>query len=148
MGFKESRILAAWARRGGLNLNWRPVPTRDEIREARGRRLAERIGTPEAPTRFIGLARKLLAERAPEAVVSILLSMIETEAHAGFDIPEPPRGGYADEQRRPYHPRYGGKPDWKSGPRSDARQDSRPDNRSAPRDGGSRTFKPGSKTGR
>jgi len=149
VGFKESRILAAWARRGGLTLDWRPVPTRDEIREARSRRLADRVGTPEAPTRFIGLARKLLAERAPEALVSILLSMIETESHSGFDIPEPPRGGYGDDrERRPYAPRFGPKPAWKTGPRTDGRPDSRPDQRSdtrpsprsAPRDEGRRPF--------
>ena len=37
VGFKESRILLAWARRGGLKLEWRSVPTQGEIRETRTR---------------------------------------------------------------------------------------------------------------
>ena len=35
VNFKESRILLAWSRRGGLKLEWRAVPTHAEIREAR-----------------------------------------------------------------------------------------------------------------
>jgi ATP-dependent RNA helicase DeaD len=136
VGFKESRILTAWARRGGLALDWRPVPTRDEIRQARMRRLAARVGTPEAPPRMIGLARKLLAEREPEAIVAILLSMIESEAHDGFDIPEPPRGGYGDD-RRFYGPRSEGKPAWKSRSYSDQKPAPRADTR----DGGRGRFK-------
>jgi ATP-dependent RNA helicase DeaD len=102
VGFRESRILGAWAQRGGLRLQWRPVPTPDEIRAARGRRLAERVGTAEAPA-FENLARTLLADREPAALVASLLSMIETEAHAGFDIPDAPRGGYPRPQR-PFPP--------------------------------------------
>ena len=98
VSFKESRILLAWARRGGLTLDWRPVPTRDEIRASRSRRLAERVGSQEAPA-FLDLARTLLEQRTPDVLVAALLSLIEDEAHAGFEIPDPPKREYSAEKR-------------------------------------------------
>jgi len=106
VSFKESRILLAWARRGGLKLDWRGLPTQAEIREARGKRLAERVGTQEAPA-FLTLAGKMLAERSAESLVAALLSLIEDEAHAGFDIPDTPRSEPRREQRKSFPPRSG-----------------------------------------
>jgi ATP-dependent RNA helicase DeaD len=91
VGYREARILAAWSNRGGLKLSWRTVPTSDEIRIARSRRLAERVLTPEAPARYLDLARSLVADTDPACVVATLLSMIEKEAHSGFDLPDQPR---------------------------------------------------------
>ncbi|MDR0499308.1 MAG: DEAD/DEAH box helicase [Holophagales bacterium] len=89
VGYKESRILLAWARRGGLKLEWRAVPTPDEIRKSRSNRLSDRVGLQESPI-FEELARNLLKTRSAESLVAALLSLIEDEAHLGFDIPEAP----------------------------------------------------------
>ena len=110
VSFKESRILLAWGRRGGLKLEWRGVPTQAEIRAARAKRLAERVGAQEAPT-FLDLARTLLTDREPATLVAALLSLIEDEAHGGFDIPEVPRAEPRRE-KKPYASRPGEKPGW------------------------------------
>ena len=89
VGYKESRILLAWARRGGLKLEWRAVPTPDEIRKARSNRLSDKVSIQEAPV-FEELARLLLKKRSAESLVAALLSLIEDETHLGFDIPEAP----------------------------------------------------------
>ncbi|HNX31985.1 MAG TPA: DEAD/DEAH box helicase [Holophaga sp.] len=111
VNFKESRILLAWARRGGLQLEWRGIPTQGEIREARARRLAERVGAQEAPA-FLDLAGTLLSERDPAALVAALLSLIEDEAHGGFDIPDAPSRTEPRREKRTYAPRPGEKPGW------------------------------------
>jgi len=89
VGYKESRILLAWARRGGLKLEWRAVPTTDEIRSARSNRLSDRVSVQNAPA-FEELAGILLKKRSAESLVAALLSLIEDEAHLGFEIPEAP----------------------------------------------------------
>jgi ATP-dependent RNA helicase DeaD len=130
VSFKESRILLAWGRRGGLQLDWRALPSMAEIREARANRLAERVGTQEAPA-FLELARKMLAERSPDTLVAALLSLIEDEAHAGFDIPDAPRSEFKKD-RKPFAPRPGEKPGWTPGPRKfEPRTESRPEDRPA-----------------
>jgi ATP-dependent RNA helicase DeaD len=109
VGYRESRILAAWANRGGLKLSWRGVPTRDEIREARSARLAARVRAPEAPERFMELARSLVTEVDPVRLVATLLSMIEDESHDGYDLPDQPRFEPARAPapaQRPWTPRY------------------------------------------
>ena len=113
VSFKESRILLAWARRGGLKLEWRAVPAQSEIREARTRKLAERIATLEAPN-YLEAALRMLAEREPAALVATLLSMVEGPDHAGFDIPDAPKNDYSAE-KRPFKPRAGEKPGWTPG---------------------------------
>ena len=115
VSFKESRILLAWGRRGGLQLDWRAVPTQTEIREARSRRLAERVNAQEAPF-FLDLARTMLQQREPAPLVAALLSLIEDEAHGGFDIPEVPKVEPRRE-KRPFTSRPGEKPGWTPGPR-------------------------------
>ena len=113
VSFKESRILLAWGRRGGLKLEWRGLPTQTEIREARGKRLGERVAGQESPA-FLALAKQLLENREAEPLVAALLSLIEDEAHGGFDIPDSAR----QEPRRdkkPFTPRSGEKPGWTPG---------------------------------
>ncbi len=140
VGFKEARILAAWARRGGLVLNWRSVPKREEIREARVRRLGERMATAEVSPHFRGLAQELLAGQEPEALVALLLSMMERDVHKGFDIPEPVRAD-ASSERRNRGVRDAPKQAWKSKPRFGPQSENRGGNR--------RTFKrAGAKSGR
>lgn len=116
VSFKESRILLAWGRRGGLKLDWRGVPTQAEIRASRSKRLAERVNGQEAPA-FLELARTMLTERDPAPLVAALLSLIEDEAHAGFDIPEVPKAEPRREKKT-YAPRPGEKPGWTPGPRT------------------------------
>ena len=113
VNFKESRILLAWSRRGGLKLDWRAVPSQAEVREGRARRLAERIAAVEAP-RLLEPARRLLAGREPEALVAALLSLVEGNSPDGFDIPEAPRPEFSPE-RRPYKPRPGERAGWVPG---------------------------------
>ena len=87
VGHKESRILGAWVRRGGLDLEWRAVPTPEEIIKERSGRLAARVQSHAAPA-FEELAKMLLDKRPAEGLVAALLSLIEDEAHLGFDVPE------------------------------------------------------------
>ena len=89
VGHRESRILGAWVRRGGLNLEWRAVPTPNEILRERSGRLITKIQSHEAPA-FEMLAKTLLKTRSAEGIVAALLSLIEDEAHLGFDVPETP----------------------------------------------------------
>ncbi|MDR2561351.1 MAG: DEAD/DEAH box helicase [Holophagales bacterium] len=89
VGHKESRILLAWARRGGLQLEWRAVPSPEEIRKERVHRLSERVSKQEAPA-FESLAAEMLQNRPAEQLVAALLSMIEDDAHLGFDLPDAP----------------------------------------------------------
>jgi ATP-dependent RNA helicase DeaD len=113
VNFKESRILLAWARRGGLKLDWRAVPGQAEIREARTRKLAERVQAQSAPQN-LDLARTLLAGRDSAELVAALLSLVEGPDHAGFDIPETPRAEYSTEKRA-FKPRSGERPGWTPG---------------------------------
>ncbi len=113
VNFKESRILLAWSRRGGLKLDWRALPTQAEIRETRARKLAERIKSIESPA-HLEAAQRLLAEREAPSLVAALLSMIEGKAPDGFDIPDSPKQEYATE-KRPFKPRPGEKAGWTPG---------------------------------
>ena len=110
VGHKESRILLAWARRGGLNLEWRAVPSPDEIRRERSRRLGERVRGQEAPV-FEELAESLLKELPPKGLVAALLSLIEDEAHLGFDMPEV----LEPKKRRPFGDHGGPEGPWRRG---------------------------------
>jgi len=113
VSFKESRILLAWSRRGGLRLDWRAVPTRAEIRNARGKRLGERVGKQEAPG-FLDLAHTMLSEREPAPLVAALLSLIEDEAHGGFDMPDTTKAEPRRE-KKVFAPRPGERPGWSPG---------------------------------
>jgi len=116
VNFKESRILLAWARRGGLKLEWRAAPSPAEIREARSLRLAERV-TAQQGDSFLTLANQLLTQRDPAPLVAALLSLIEDDAHAGYDIPDAKADG-GRKDRKPFVPRPGERPGWNpDGPR-------------------------------
>ncbi|MCE1229897.1 MAG: DEAD/DEAH box helicase [Firmicutes bacterium] len=98
VNFKESRILLAWGRRGGLKLDWRPVPSQQEIHEARLARLTQRLQGLEAPSHQ-ALAAQLLSHRDAPSLVAALLSLVQGEGHEGFFIPEPPPKPKADRPR-------------------------------------------------
>ena len=68
------------------------------------------MGAQEAPA-FLDLAGALLSEREPASLVAALLSLIEDEAHGGFDIPDAPKTEPRREKRT-YAPRPGEKPGW------------------------------------
>jgi ATP-dependent RNA helicase DeaD len=124
VNFKESRILLAWSRRGGLKLDWRAVPSREDIRQARNRRLGERLRElPESGN--LDLARELLAGRDPETLVASLLALVEGQAHGGFHIPEAPRRDFTPE-RKPFKSRPGERPGWEPGKKLPFRKEERP----------------------
>jgi ATP-dependent RNA helicase DeaD len=122
VGFKESRILLAWARRGRLQLEWRSVPTRAEIRTARTRRLVERVQGAASPG-HLEAARQLLVDRDPAELVAALLGLVDGAGAEGFDLPEASRPEFSTE-RRPFRPRPGEKPGWT--PRAPYQRDARP----------------------
>ena len=89
VAWKESRILMAWARRGGLNIVWRPIPQQSDLRTAAAQRLAEKLKAADTVAHRTE-AESLLATYAPVDLVSKLLNFIEREEATGFDIPEEP----------------------------------------------------------
>jgi ATP-dependent RNA helicase DeaD len=124
VNFKESRILLAWSRRGGLKLEWRALPTQAEIRETRARKLAERIAAVDSP-RHLESATRMLEGRDATALVAALLSMVEGNSPDGFDIPDSPKQEYSAE-KRPFKPRPGEKAGWTPGQKPPFRRDDRP----------------------
>lgn len=120
VGFKESRILLAWGRRGGLKLDWRAAPTQEEIRLGRVQHLCDKLVDLEAPT-HLELAKKLLATRSAEELVAALLSLVQQETHTGFFIPDPPKTAYKTE--KPARPKFS---ESSFAPRTDAPRDERP----------------------
>jgi ATP-dependent RNA helicase DeaD len=86
VGWKESRILLAWGRRGGLKLDWRSVPTPAEIRETQSNRLVERISTNISPA-LLNQATKMLMDADPTRVVAGLLGLVQRDLASGFDLP-------------------------------------------------------------
>ncbi|MDE3246346.1 MAG: hypothetical protein KGN80_09680, partial [Acidobacteriota bacterium] len=89
VAWKESRILMAWARRGGLNIIWRPIPQQADLRTAAAQRLAEKLKAADTLAHRAE-AETLLASYPPMELVSKLLNFIEREEATGFDIPEEP----------------------------------------------------------
>ncbi len=101
---KESRILLAWGRRGGFQLQWRPVPKPAEVAQARAARLVEKLraadGIPKAAQ-----ARQLLEAFPPEALVAALLSLQDQGAFAGYDVPDAPKREFRTEApKREFRP--------------------------------------------
>jgi ATP-dependent RNA helicase DeaD len=101
--FKESRILLAWGRRGGLKLDWRPAPTQEQIAEGRVKHLQTQLEALEAPEQ-LELAKLLLGTRPAAELVAALLSLVQKDGHGGFFIPEPPKVAYKTE--KPARPRF------------------------------------------
>lgn len=87
---KESRILTAWSRRGGLKLEWRSLPNKAEIRELQAHKLVERIKGIEAPM-HMEVAQKMLAERDAKSLVAALISTIAGDSRDGYDLPSIPK---------------------------------------------------------
>ena len=98
VNWKESRILLAWSRRGGLKLDWRAVPTPAEIRDAQAARLGERVVASVSPA-TLAQAAAMLKERDPLHLVAGLLGLAQSELASGFDIP-------AEPERKATKPRY------------------------------------------
>ena len=89
VAWKESRILMAWARRGGLQIEWRPIPQQSDLRAAAATRLAEKLKAADALAHQKE-AQALLEAYSPVELAAKLLSFIEREETVGFDIPEEP----------------------------------------------------------
>ncbi len=100
VSWKESRILLAWSRRGGLNLDWRAVPTPAEIREAQATRLAERIGGALSPA-TLAQAGRMLEGQDPQRLLAGLLGLVQADQSSGFELP-------AEPERKAPKPRYDG----------------------------------------
>jgi ATP-dependent RNA helicase DeaD len=86
VNLKESRILSAWARRGGLELTWRTVPGPDELRAAKETHLRERIAkaADEAHRKD---AKRLLGDTDAVEVVAGLLALLREDEPEGYVVP-------------------------------------------------------------
>ena len=89
VGFKESRILLAWSRRGGLTLDWRAVPTPAEIREAQALKLLDGV-KGAASAALLNQATQLLKDADPVRLVAGLLGLVQADQSAGFELPNEP----------------------------------------------------------
>jgi ATP-dependent RNA helicase DeaD len=89
VGFKESRILLAWSRRGGLTLDWRAVPTPAEIREAQALKLLDGV-KGAASAALLNQATQMLKDADPVRLVAGLLGLVQADQSAGFDLPNEP----------------------------------------------------------
>jgi ATP-dependent RNA helicase DeaD len=123
---KESRILLAWSRRGGLKLEWRSLPNRAEIREIRAQKLSEHIASIEAPI-HLDSARKMLAGRDAQSLVAALLSTIIGKSQDGYDLPSLPKYDYTSEKSQ-YSNRSRDKQERGDGQRSILRKNDKPKN--------------------
>ncbi len=89
VSWKESRILLAWSRRGGLRLDWRAIPSPEEIREAQSTRLVEQISAGISPA-LLAQASRMLAEGDPVRLVAGLLGLAQRDLASGFELPNEP----------------------------------------------------------
>ncbi len=89
VGFKESRILLAWSRRGGLQLDWRAVPTPMEIREAQAKKLLDGI-QGSASAALLNQATQMLKDADPVRLVAGLLGLVQADQASGFELPNEP----------------------------------------------------------
>lgn len=104
VGWKESRILMAWSRRGSLKLDWRNVPTPGEIALAQDARLIERAKNAVSPA-LLDEAKRLMAAGDAVKLVAGLLGMVQNARAKGYDLPnDPPK------PTGPKRESYGSKP--------------------------------------
>jgi len=89
VSWKESRILLAWSRRGGLQLDWRAIPSPAEIREVQSTRLVERISTSISPA-LLAQASRMLVDGDPVRLVAGLLGLAQRDLASGFELPNEP----------------------------------------------------------
>ncbi len=104
VAFKESRILLAWARRGGLKLDWRSVPTPAEISVAQDTRLIDRLKNNISPV-LLKQASALLENEDPRLLVAGLLGLAQGGRAKGFEMPEESRREFQTERpasKRPF----------------------------------------------
>jgi ATP-dependent RNA helicase DeaD len=106
VAWKESRILMAWSRRGGLKLDWRSVPTPAEIAVAQQKRLMEKVKLG-ASAALLRQAAHLLKEEDPAHLVAGLLGLAMTKQATGFEIAEEPRRPFQTDrpERKPFEKR-------------------------------------------
>lgn len=89
VGWKESRILMAWSRRGSLKLDWRTVPTPAEIALAQDARLIERAKNAVSPA-LLDEAKRLMGSGDAVKLVAGLLGMVQNARAKGYDLPNDP----------------------------------------------------------
>jgi ATP-dependent RNA helicase DeaD len=100
VNLKESRILSAWARRGGLELTWRTVPGPEELRAAKESHLRERVAKA-ADDAHRKEAKRLLGDTDPVELVAGLLALLREDEPEGYDVP----AVNATASRKPFAPR-------------------------------------------
>jgi ATP-dependent RNA helicase DeaD len=83
VGWKESRILLAWARRGGLKLDWRAVPSPAEISATQDTRMLERLKATVSPA-LLKQATSLLESEDARILVAGLLGLAQGGRAKGF----------------------------------------------------------------
>ncbi len=86
VNLKESRILSAWARRGGLELTWRTVPGPEELRAAKESHLRERIAKA-ADASHRKDAKRLIGDTDAVEVVAGLLALLREDEPEGYAVP-------------------------------------------------------------
>jgi len=89
VGWKESRILLAWSRRGGLKLDWRSVPTPAEISAAQDTRVLARAKEALSPA-LIEEAKTLMASGDAVKLVAGLLGLARDGRSHGYELPNDP----------------------------------------------------------
>ncbi|HXC16004.1 MAG TPA: C-terminal helicase domain-containing protein, partial [Holophagaceae bacterium] len=89
VGWKESRILIAWSRRGGLQLDWRNVPTPADIAAGQDARALDRAKNAISPA-LLEEAKKLMASGDAVKLVAGLLGLARAGRSTGYDLPNDP----------------------------------------------------------
>ncbi|NWJ42448.1 MAG: DEAD/DEAH box helicase [Geothrix sp.] len=127
VGWKESRILLAWSRRGGLKLDWRAVPTPAEIRETQATKLLDGIQGSVSPA-LLHQAAQLLKDADPVRLVAGLLGLVQADQASGFDLPNEPEKKPKSRFDSPRDRKEGGpRPQRTYAERAAARGNERPD---------------------
>ncbi|GLH71915.1 ATP-dependent RNA helicase DeaD [Geothrix limicola] len=127
VGWKESRILLAWGRRGGLKLDWRPVPTPAEIRESQAAKLLDGI-QGSASAALIHQATQMLKDADPVRLVAGLLGLVQADQASGFELPNEPEKKPKSKFDSPRERKEGGpRPQRTYAERAAARGTERPD---------------------
>jgi ATP-dependent RNA helicase DeaD len=89
VGWKESRILLAWSRRGGLKLDWRSVPTPAEIAASQDTRVLTAAQGAVTPA-LMDEAKRLLRSGDAVKLVAGLLGLARAGRSTGYEVPNEP----------------------------------------------------------
>jgi len=111
---KETRILQAWSRRGGFDLQWRALPDPPAIHAARMGRLTARL-SPAPAQAALDQAAALLAGRDPLSTVAALLEVAVGQEADGHDIPPISRADELPFARTPFRDAKGPTAKFQSG---------------------------------